>query len=54
MNIQELEIELLSDEELNAVVGGATNDLTNYLKWANDPDPNKLQWNPAFPPGRPR
>jgi hypothetical protein len=42
----------LSDDELNAVIGGAINDLSNYQKWANDPDPAKLQWNPAYPPGR--
>jgi bacteriocin-like protein len=54
MDTQEYEIELLSDDELNSVVGGAMNDFTNYTKWANDPSPDKLPWNPAFPPGRPR
>jgi bacteriocin-like protein len=54
MDTQGYEIELLSDDELNSVVGGAMNDFTNYTKWANDPSPDKLPWNPAFPPGRPR
>jgi hypothetical protein len=54
MDVQERKIDLLSDDELDVVTGGAMNDLTNYSKWANDPSPDKLPWNPAFPPGRPR
>jgi hypothetical protein len=54
MDVQERKIELLSVEELSAVVGGAMNDLTNYMKWVNDPSPDKLPWNTGFPPGRPR
>jgi hypothetical protein len=44
------EINLLSDE-LDAIAGAAMNDGTNFQKWQNDPSPDKLPWNPAFPPG---
>ncbi len=45
------EINLLSDNELDAIAGGAMNDGTNYNKWQTDPSPDKLPWNPAYPPG---
>jgi hypothetical protein len=45
------EINLLSDDELDAIAGGEMNDGTNFQKWQNDPSPDKLPWNPAFPPG---
>jgi hypothetical protein len=38
----EREINFLSADELDAVVGGAMNDGTSYLKWQNDPSPDKL------------
>ena len=51
MNTQNQEINQLSNDELDAVAGGAMNDGTNYMKWVNDPSPDKQPWNPAFPPG---
>ena len=45
------EINLLSDDELDAIAGGEMNDGTNEQKWENDPSPDKLPWNPAYSPG---
>jgi hypothetical protein len=46
----ERELDFLSADELDAVVGGAMNDGTSDLKWQTDPSPDKLP-RPVLTPG---
>jgi hypothetical protein len=47
----ERKIDMLSDAELDIVVGGVMNENSaNLHNWQSDPSGDKLPWNPTFDP----